>query len=63
MTRRSYLAAVAALLLLGACSRDEVIGAASRTVRNICANAPGCTVYDEDGAVKKGELNPWDTKR
>jgi hypothetical protein len=61
--RRPAFAAFAALLLLGACSWNEVVGTASRTVRNICANAPSCTVYEEGEPVKKDGLDPWDTKR
>ena len=59
---RPALAALA-LLLLAACSWDEVVGTASRTVRNVCANAPNCTVYKEGEPVSKGDLDPWDTGR
>jgi outer membrane biogenesis lipoprotein LolB len=55
--------AALALLLLAACSWDEVRGTASRTVRNVCANAPNCTVYEEGEPAQKGGLDPWDTKR
>lgn len=51
------------LLLPGACSWDEVRGTASRTVRNVCANAPTCTVYENGEAIKKDRLDPWDTRR
>jgi hypothetical protein len=58
---RRHWALAATVLLLGGCSADEVIGTASRTVRNICANAPNCTVYDEAGEPDK-DPGPWDTK-
>jgi hypothetical protein len=32
-------------------------------VRNVCANAPDCTVYQDGEAVKEDTLEPWDTKR
>lgn len=51
------------LLLPAACSWEEFRETASRTVRNVCANAPSCTVYDEGEPVKKDGLDPWDTKR
>ena len=59
------LGALAALVLLlpAACSWNEVIGTASRTVRNVCANAPNCTVYEEGEPGQKGGLDPWDSKR
>lgn len=61
---RPALAALAVLFLLpGACSWDEVRGTASRTVRNVCANAPNCTVYEDGEAIKKDSLDPWDTRR
>ena len=52
-----------ALLRLAACSWDEVAGTASRTVRNACANARNCTVYEEGEPVKKDHLDPWDARR
>lgn len=63
MARRSALAALALLMLVGACSWEIVRGTASRTVRNVCANAPDCTVYQDGEAVKEDTLEPWDTKR
>ena len=62
--RPSWIAAcLAALLLLSACSWDEIRGTASRTARNACANAPNCTVYEGGEAVGKDTLDPWDTRR
>jgi hypothetical protein len=63
MTALRALTAIALLLSATvACSREELTGTASRTVRNVCANAPNCTVYGEDGAAQSG-INPWDTRR
>ena len=64
MTHRHWarVAAIPLLLALPGCSADELIGAASRTVRNICVNAPNCTAYNEDGEPIR-ESDPWDTKR
>lgn len=63
MTALRALTALALMLsATAACSREELTGTASRTVRNVCATAPSCTVYGEDGAAETG-LNPWDTKR
>ena len=67
MTRPRFALVAAALLLplpliLSACSYDEVIGTASRTLRNVCAQAPNCTTYDETGEKNK-ELDPFDTQR
>lgn len=63
MKTSGIAAGTAALLLLAACSWDEVKGTASRTARNVCANAPNCTVYEEGEAVPKDKLDPWETKR
>lgn len=63
MKTSGLIACASALLLLGACSWNEIRGTASRTVRNVCANAPNCTVYEDGEAVKKGGLDPWDTQR
>ena len=60
--RRLVILAALLLLPLPGCSYDEVVGTASRALRNICAHAPNCTTYDEDGEKNK-ELEPWDTKR
>jgi len=62
VTRRISIAIVLLLLPLPGCSYDEVVGTASRTLRNICARAPNCTTYDEDGEKNK-ELDPWDRQR
>lgn len=50
------------LLALAACSQENLTGTASRTLRNVCAGTPNCTVYGEDGQAEKG-LDAWDTKR
>lgn len=60
---RPVLLALAALTILAACSWEEFRETASRTVRNVCANAPSCTVYDAGEPVKKDGLDPWDTGR
>jgi hypothetical protein len=62
MLRRAVIGAAVLLLTLSACSYDELIGTASRTLRNVCAQAPNCTTYDENGERNK-ELDPFDTKR
>ena len=56
MKRLSILLALAALL--AGCSWDEVLGTAGRTAKNVCTNAPNCTVYGEDGQARK-EWDPW----
>lgn len=61
---RRYFGIVLALFLLPlpGCSYDELVGTASRTLRNVCAQASNCTTYDENGEKNK-ELEPWDTRR
>lgn len=61
-TSRRLIAAALLATALAGCSKVELIGSASRTVRNVCANAPNCTVYDADGQADRG-LDPWDTRR
>jgi hypothetical protein len=60
---RPAAALILAALLLAGCSWDEILGTASRTARNVCAEASNCTVYDDGEPVKRGTLDPWDTKR
>jgi hypothetical protein len=50
-------------LPLASCGWDDILGTASRTARNVCAEAPNCTVYDKGEPVSKDTLYPWDTKR
>jgi hypothetical protein len=62
MTRRIGFVMELLLLPLPGCSYDELVGTASRTLRNVCAQAPNCTAYDENGEKNKA-LDPWDTRR
>lgn len=62
MRHRLVIVAAVLLLPLPGCSYDDLVGTASRTLRNVCAQAPNCTTYDENGEKNK-ELDPWDTKR
>ena len=58
-----YAAILLSAGIVAACSGIDWLGTASRTVRNVCANAENCTVYEEGEAAPKDTLGPWDTKR
>jgi hypothetical protein len=52
MKKRLSGSLVILLMILAACTRQEVIDSTGAGMKNMCKNARNCTVYDDNAAAR-----------